>query len=134
MRNAGIMIIIYCMLMFYWPPMNRREVLAAGGGTRTETLHIVWTVLTLLFMMLLMRFGAAASGKPFRIYTIITFVVFIVFGVLTFMDAPNMEANQPTPLMGLWERINIGAFMLWVIVFALTLLRRENLRIPIHRA
>lgn len=131
LRLAGALVIVYCMLNFYWPPMNRREVLAAGGGTLTDTLHIVWAVMTLLFMMLLMGFGAAASGKPFRLYTITTFVVFILFGVLTFMDAPNMEANQPTPLMGLWERINIGAFMLWVIVFAITLLRRENLRIPI---
>ncbi|SDN15118.1 Protein of unknown function [Daejeonella rubra] len=128
LRIAGVLIIIYCIPNFYWPPMHRREVLAAGGGTLTDTLHIVWAALTLLFMMLQMGFGAAASGKWFRLYTAITFVVFIVFGVLTFMESPGMEANLPTPYMGLWERINIGAFMLWVIVFSIILLRRDTHR------
>ena len=126
LRVVGGLIIAYCILNFYWPPMHRREVIAAGGGTLTDTLHIAWAIMTLIFMMLLMGFGAAASGKRFRLYTIITFAVFIVFGVLTFIASSRMEANLPTPWMGLWERINISAFMLWVIVFAVTRLRMEK--------
>lgn len=128
LRLAGVLIIAYCIINFYWPPMHRREVLAAGGGTLTDTLHLVWAAMTLLFMMLQMGLGAAASGTRFRYFTILTFMVFIVFGVLTFLEAPGMEANLPTPYMGLWERINIGAFMLWVIVFSIILLRRETNR------
>ena len=123
LRIAGILIIAYCILNFYWPPMHQREVLAAGGGTLTDTLHIVWAMMTLLFNMLLMGFGAAALGTRFRFYTVSTWVVFIVFGILTFAESPNIEANLPTPYIGLWERINMGAFLLWVSVFAITLLR-----------
>ena len=120
---VGGLIIAYCIKDFYWPPMHMREVIAAGGGTLSDTFHIVWATLTVFLMMLMMGFGAAALGKKFRFYTIATFVIFMVFGGLTFMDSGNLEANLPTPFMGLWERINIAAFMLWVIVFAIVLLR-----------
>lgn len=126
LRMAGGLIIAYCILNFYWPPMHQREVIGAGGGTLTDTLHITWAVITLLFNMLLMGFGASALGKWFRIYTLSTWVIFIVFGVLTFMESPGIEANQPTPHLGLWERINMGAFLLWTIVFAATLVREKK--------
>ncbi len=126
LRVVGVFIISFCIVNFYWPPMHQREVLAAGGGTLTDTLHIVWASITLLFMMLMMGFGAAALGKGFRLYTIATFVVFLVFGILSFMESTGMEAGLPTRWMGLWERINIGAFMLWVIVFAINLLRLQR--------
>ena len=132
LRITGIMIIVYCVLNLYWPPMHQREVIAKGGGSMTDTLHIIWTGITLLFMMLLMGFGAAALGKKFRFYTISTFAIFFIFGILTFMKSSNMEANLPTPWMGLWERINIAAFMIWVIAFAVNLLHREKFPDTIH--
>jgi amino acid transporter len=83
-------------------------------------------MVTILIMMLLMGFGAAALGKRFRIFTVAIFAVFIVFGVLSGMESPHINANLPTPKLGTWERINIGAFMIWVIVFANVLLHRKN--------
>jgi hypothetical protein len=126
LRVVGVFIISFSIVNFYWPPMHQREVLAAGGGTITDTLHIVWASITLLFMMLMMGFGAAALGKGFRLYTVATFVVFLVFGILTFIESTGMEAGLPTRWMGIWERINISAFMLWVIVFAINLLRMQR--------
>src|SRR5688572_10236471 len=69
------------------------------------------------------------------IYIIITFVIFLTFGILTSMEAPGIPQNLPTPRIGIWERINIGAFMLWVSVFAAVLIQREktiesNLKLP----
>jgi hypothetical protein len=126
MSVAGTLIIIYCVVNFYWPPMHRREVIAAGGGTLTDTLHIAWATMSLLFMLLIMGFGAAALGKRFLLYTVTTWIVFIVFGILTFTESPGIEANLPTPWIGLWERINISAFILWVVVLAFVLLREEK--------
>lgn len=126
LRIAGSLIIVYCILNFYWPPMHQREVIAAGGGTLTDTLHIVWAIITLMFNMLLMGFGALALGKRFCLYTIVTWVIFIIFGVLTFIESRGIEANLPTPHLGLWERINMGAFLLWVILFAIALLQMIN--------
>jgi len=50
-------------------------------------------------------------------------VVLLVFGALTTLDVPRIDANLPTPLIGVWERIDIGVFLLWVVVLAVVLLR-----------
>ena len=49
----------------------------------------------------------------------------------TFLEAPAVATNQPTPLTGLWERINIGVFLLWVVVLAIELLRKIPLPDPV---
>jgi hypothetical protein len=41
------------------------------------------------------------------------------------LDQPQLEANLPTPWMGLWERIDIFATMLWIAVLAIVLLRAQ---------
>ena len=128
LRVVGTLIIAYAIINLYWPPMHQREVIAAGGGTLTDSLHIGWAMVTLLFMMLLMGFGAAALGKRFRLFTIVTFLVFIIFGILIATESPGIEANLPTPHLGIWERINIGAFMGWVVVFAIVLMGGKGLK------
>ncbi len=50
----------------------------------------------------------------------------MAFGALTFHDAPGVAANLATPWIGVWERINLGVFLLWVIVLAARLLRMEE--------
>jgi hypothetical protein len=127
LRLSGGFMVAYSIIGFFWPPMHQREVLAAGEGSLTDTLHIAWTMITVPLMLLIIGFGAAALGKIFRIYSAISFVVLIVFGFLTGIASPDMEANLPTPWMGVWERISIGAYMVWVMVFAMMLLRAEKL-------
>src|SRR6187431_2176932 len=126
LRIVGILLIINGLIGLTWSPMHQRDVLVAGGGTFTDTWHIVMSIITVLLMFLSIGFGAAAFGKGFRFYSILTILVFIVFGVLTFVEAPNVDKNLPTPYIGLWERINIAAFMVWMIVFASILLRVKN--------
>lgn len=119
---AGVLIFIHGITGFFWPPMHQREVLAAGGGTLTDTMHIVFAVITVLLMMFTIGFGAAAKGRRFRLYSILTMVVLFSFGALTGKDAPRVSTNLPTPYAGIWERINIGVYMLWIIVLAVLLL------------
>jgi len=126
LRVVGILMILHGLFGLIWSPMHQREVLAAGGGTFSDTWHIVMSVITVLLMFLSIGFGAAAFGKGFRVYSIVTILVFIVFGILTFSEAPNVDKNLPTPFIGLWERINIAAFMIWLLVFAAILLRAEK--------
>jgi hypothetical protein len=137
LRIAGIFIAIYGALGVVWPfaPMHLREVLAAGGGTISDTLHIALGAATEIIYLLALGFAAAALGRAFRIYSIATFVVLFAFGVLIFQEAPRVGANQPTPLIGVWERLNIGVFLLWVIVLATALLVRghsRDSRAPLH--
>ena len=106
--------------------MHQREVIASGGGTVSDTMHIVFSFVTVFFMLVAMSFGILAFGKKFRVYSIISLAVLTTFGILTGIEAPNIDANQPTPMIGIWERINIGVFLLWVIILAIVLLKRKN--------
>jgi uncharacterized membrane protein len=74
-------------------------------------------------MLLAIGFGAAAFGKRFRLYSIATIALLVVSGALTGLEAPRIAANLPTPWVGVWERINIGVFLLWVVALAIALLR-----------
>lgn len=120
LRVTGTILIAYGSLGLLWPPMHLRGI----QPTLTDTLHIAFAIATVLLMLLAITFGAVALGKGFRLYSIATMVVFALFGTLTFRDAPRIAANLPTPWMGIWERVNIGAFLLWVSVLAVVLLRR----------
>jgi len=122
LRIVATLIMVYAIINVYWPPMHLR----GNEPTLTDTLHIVWAMVTITMMMLIMGFGAAALGKPFRLYTIATFIVFLTFGVLIGIEAPGIPKNLPTPRIGIWERFNIGAYMLWVIMFAIALLHRQK--------
>jgi hypothetical protein len=115
----------YGLLGLLWPfaPMHLREVLAAGGGTLSDTMHLVLASVTVLLMLVAVAFGAAAFGRRFRLYSVTSLVILGVFGALTFVDAPRLAANLPTPWLGLWERINTAVFLLWVVVLAMTLWR-----------
>ena len=77
----------------------------------------------------IMAIGAAALDRRFRIYTIASLILLLFFGALTSIEAPNISTNGPTPNIGIWERINIGAFMLWVIILSVNLLNKKKLAI-----
>lgn len=72
-------------------------------------------------MLSVILFGSAADGKPFRLYSIVTFIVVVAGSVLTFMQVPAAEVNQAAIWLGLTERTNIYAYMLWVAVLAIVL-------------
>jgi len=97
--------------------------------TLTDTFHIIFTAIGVLLLMFPgMCFAAASLGKKFRIYTILTIILFLAFGALAGMDGPRVEANQPTPMLGIWERINVFGYMLWITVLSSVLLFRPDRR------
>jgi len=127
-RVVGGLIIAYASLGFLWPfaPMHLRGTLAAGGGTASDNLHIVLSIVTVFLMLLAIGVAAVAFGTRFRFYSIASLVLLVAFGGLTFLAAPRIAANLPTPWIGVWERIDIGVFLLWVVVLAVTLMRRRD--------
>ncbi len=126
LRLAGTLMIISGLLSFTWTPMHQRVVIAAGGGNFSDTWHIAMSFITLALMLSMIGLGAAALKGSFRIYSMATIAVFIVFGILTWLESPGISTNGPTPMIGVWERINLGAYMLWVMVLAAILLRRST--------
>ena len=100
--------------------------------TLTDTMHALLTgVGVFLCMFPAIGLAATALGKQFRLYSICTMLIFIVFGIVSFLAAPQLAANQPTPLLGVWERVNIFGYLLWIMVLAITLLKKEKTEDPI---
>ena len=91
--------------------------------TMSDTLHGILTMVGNLFMLLALGCVAAVFGTRLRLYSIATMVLLLAGGALAGMDIPKVQANLPTPWMGVWERINIFAYMVWVVVLAVVLLR-----------
>jgi hypothetical protein len=100
-------------------PMHLRGV----ETTLSDSLHGTLTLVGVLFMLLALASAATAFGRPFRLYSIVTILLLVVGGIMTGLDAPRLAPNLPTPWMGVWERANIFAYMLWVVVLSLILLR-----------
>ena len=94
--------------------------------TLTDIMHIVATIAGVFSMLLFIGIGAAAFGKWFRLYSIGTILLLILGGTLAGFDGSRMAAGLPTPWMGVTERINIYATMLWIMVLAVALLRGQS--------
>jgi hypothetical protein len=126
LRVVGALLMTHTVFGQFWPPMHQRAVLAAGGGTLTDTLHLVWAAITGVFFMFIVGFGAAALGKRFRVYSIATMVIVLACGAVTGTYASQVQADLPTPGVGVWERISIATFMAWIVVLATALLRAPH--------
>lgn len=122
LKLIGSLIVVYSLFNLYWPPMHMRGEVPA----LTDVLHITWATVTILLMIAIMGIGAAALDRRFRVYTIASLILLLLFGALTSIEAPNISTNGPTPTIGIWERINIGIFMLWVIIFSVNLLKEKR--------
>ncbi len=111
-------------------PMNTREVLAAGERGVANTMHPITTAALSLVLLLIMVSGSRLLGRRFRYFTYGIIVTLVVFGSLVSLQIDKMVANEPTPWMGIGERVSIYATMLWMAVFAIGLMRPRGLSIP----
>jgi hypothetical protein len=127
LRIAGALVIAHGAMGFLWMfgPMSQREVIAAGGATSADTLHLILSAATGLFVTAYVATTAFAFGWIFRLYSFATIAAALLFGLLS-AQVERIEAGQPTPYMGLLERIGIGAWLAWVAVVALVLIRRRT--------
>lgn len=105
-------------------PMHRRE----AAETPTDTAHVILTSVTVLLIVTAMGFAAAALGKTFRRYSAATILTLLVFGALAGAQGPRIAVGEPTPWLGVYERINIGGYLLWMAVLAVVLMRNNDRR------
>jgi len=124
LRIAACLLIVGGAIGPFWPPMHLR----GDPVSLTDTLHVVFAGVVVLFNLLTIAFAATAFGVRFRLYSLVTLGVLLAFGALTARDGPRIPANLPTPWVGLYERINIAAYLLWIAVTAIALLRAESER------
>jgi hypothetical protein len=132
LRVVGGSLVVYGLVSLVWPQFFPED-LTMSVNALTNTMHIVLTVVTVFSWMLILGFAAAAFGKWFRVYSILTLLMVIGFGASTGPQAAAMVAGQPTPWLGLTERLNIYSFMLWIVVLAISLLRAQKDQLQLDR-
>lgn len=125
LRVAGGLLVgvaIVDLVAPFLAPMHLR------GAERTlaDTMHIVLASVDVLFILLIIGFGTSTFGKWFRLYSVGTILVVVAFGTLAGLDGPRIAANLPTPWVGVTERISVFSYMLWLVVFAIGLLRAQS--------
>lgn len=127
LRSSGAFVLGFGALGLIWPfaPMHLRPALAQGLGSWTDTLHLTLSAVSVVLMLLAMTSASMALGTGFAVYSLGTMAVVLAFGVLTGAEAASVAANQPTPFIGVWERISVGAFLAWVAT--LSVVRRRDL-------
>jgi CubicO group peptidase (beta-lactamase class C family) len=107
---------------FALSPMHQR-----GESTLANDLpHALVAGVVVLLLLFTIAAGAFALGKRFRIYSLATLLTMLVFSALTFPAAPRIAANLPTPGIGIYERIDVYAPMLWLAVLAIALMQRRR--------
>jgi hypothetical protein len=124
LRIAAGLIVLFTLNGFFWglvAPMHMRGTEFTG----TDTAHIGFAIAAVLLMLGFIGFGAAALGRGFRLYSAVTVAAMLAAGAVVSTQVAAIAANQPTPGMGLVERISVYGPMIWMAVFALALLRRE---------
>jgi hypothetical protein len=126
-RVAGALVVAHGAMSVLWifAPMSQREVIAAGGATSADDMHLILVAGTGLFVAAYVAIFAIGLGWFFRVYSLLTLATAFVFGRLS-AQVDQVEAGDPTPYMGLLERIGIGAWLLWLAVAAVVLLRRNR--------
>jgi hypothetical protein len=124
-KITGAVMVGYAILSMVTPSFFQMDM-RGTQITPLGSLHPVMTAVMSLFILLSMGFGAFILSVRFRLYSFITIILLLVFGFITGLQAPQLTAGQPTPLMGFTERINIYSTMIWFAVLSIALLRAEK--------
>lgn len=103
-----------------WNIMGAVFPLRLGDDTSIPP-HIIVTNIQLALMVAAMCFVAAGFHGWMRIYSIVSLVAAAAAGIIAFMAAPG-----PNMVLGISERISIGAFLLWAAVLAVVLWKQPR--------
>lgn len=122
--TAGLLI-AYAAIGLLGPTLFEMDVRTGGPPTAADVRHIGLTAVLVVFIFAAVGTGASIRGRGFRDYSYATLAIMLVSGILT-----GVAMRGPGPLarwVGVAERIDIGAFMLWVIVLAISLARERTI-------
>jgi hypothetical membrane protein len=91
-----------------------------------DTMHIILSAVFSALVIAAMALSAVAYRGWFRLYALATIAVVVGFGMASAFAIQGIEQND-TPWAGGFERINAYAYFAWLIVLAVTVMRREAL-------
>lgn len=93
-----------------------------GEVTLPGIMHLVLVGLSamiLLAAILLAGFAFGRNAPWFRAYSVVSALLMLLGGAFAYVSV-----QRGLPLSGLAERITLAAYLVWILVFAATLLRR----------
>lgn len=124
-RVMSGLVIAYAALGMLGPTVFEMDVRGSpGAGPSTaDFLHMAVTSVLVLIILAVVAIGATLRGRPFRLYSYATLATMVVFGALTSYMVKADGTPPWTRFSGVTERINIGAFLAWVVVLAVALYR-----------
>ena len=103
-------------------PMDHFNVDSTFAGT----MHIVLTglnIVLLILALLLIGIGLyeEKQWKFFRLYSVLTVLIMVIFGALT-----SALVMNDIELLGLFERVTIYAYQLWLVILAILLIKEKS--------
>ena len=124
LRVTGILLLTLAASGVLWSffPMHQR----GAEMTWTDIGHIALSAGSVLLILLFIGFGAFALGRRFRVYSIATMVAVFVGAVVTFSWGGRIAAGEPSPWLGVVERVMIYGYLIWVAVLGVALARRSR--------
>lgn len=125
LRITAVLLALFALNSFLWSwvaPMHMRGT----EFTTTDSMHIGFTVSAIVLMVAFMGFGAMTFARSFRIFSILTIIAMLAAGGVVGTQITAIAQGQPTPWMGLIERISVYAPSLWIAVFALMLMSERR--------
>jgi len=108
-------------LWSFFPMHQRGDIF-----TWTDAGHIALGGLMVLLLSAVIAAGAGALGHRFRAFSQMLVTMAFIAGAGTFVYVPRMIDQLPTPGVGVVERVFLYAFLLWIAVLAVALLRRHG--------
>jgi hypothetical protein len=107
--------------------MSSRGMETGFNDTMHASLSAVFSVLVIAAMAV----SAVAYPGWFRVYALATIAVVVGFGMASSLAIQGIKIND-TPWAGGFERINAYAYFAWLVVLAVTVMRREMpaMRLP----
>lgn len=122
LRAAGVMLLVFTLTGFAWSlfPMHQR----GAAMTWQDQGHILMGLYSVLMLSAIIGVAAFSLGARFQTFSVVAGLVVLLTGAWSFAFAERLAAGQPTPWLGLIERVSVHGFMAWNAVFALALAAR----------
>lgn len=99
----------------------------------TDTMHIILTGVFSLFVFVAVVLAAVAYRGWFRLYSLATLLVLIGFRGAASIAMRSIAENLPTPWAGGFERINAYAYLAWMVLLAVTVMRRSLTHVTLEK-
>jgi hypothetical protein len=126
LKVCAVLLGLFATNAFIWglfPMQQRGNEMAA-----TDVAHITGAIVQVVTIVLFIAFGSGADGRWFRIFSIVLIVAILAAGALAGTQAGRISAGEPTPFIGLIERVSFYGPSLWILVLAIELLRQQRER------